>query len=80
MENAAVDCVETHAQSGVGVGEDTGHVAAEHGESHDGSGVGEGGLSKAEFCEYFQAVTDLVEINRLSFVPSHAGEMPFVKR
>lgn len=35
-----------------------------------GGGVPEGlGLSKAEFCEYFQAITDLVDLNGLSLLP-----------
>ncbi|CAN0047652.1 unnamed protein product [Ectocarpus sp. 12 AP-2014] len=32
-------------------------------------GEGEGGVSKEEFCDYFEAVTDLVDLNRLSLVP-----------
>lgn len=32
-------------------------------------GEGEWGVSKEEFCEYFEAVTDLVDLNGLSLVP-----------
>lgn len=35
----------------------------------DGRVVGRLGISNAEFCEYFEAITDLVDLNGLSLVP-----------
>ena len=60
---------------------DTTEGGARHTQQGDPIGEDDGrrGVSREEFCDYFEAVTDLVDLNGLSLVPQvHQGNVPTV--